>query len=517
MVGNGDRPLDQAHIDDITLEEYVLGQLLPDQEAAIRQHLTECARCRNKVSAYRTLCSDLSSKLRHELDEAVPSPQMSFDRVASEWQKPRRRFNLRYRLQQVVPSASLVLVMALLVLGLVLIFPGDDTAALRRLDLADAYSGPPTVVAASTDAGLIVVQLDKDGANVVKRLGYVRDPQQLRLAPSGQWVAFEEGRTLHVLECVADGVHVRLDVSSGADWSWSPDSRMLAYTDGAGRLMVFEVATQSNRVIAPARDSAWGKPVWSTDGQQIAYAVVNPLPVSGGAIQQQSIWRANPVTGYRVEVARNPRPDQTLLTPAAWANGTANLLAWDNNAAALGGTSALYWVDVAAHHVAQLEGQSLAYGTQLAWPVSAQQVTLMTRDNQLLALDLNGQHSELLTDQIPWPQTLDWAPNGAWMAYTVAGAAGGSGLYVFALDEQALEQVSLPAGATEKTVFWAGPEHLFVMRQPEGARYSELWLVPLTTGEAAQRVMSRIHLPETNMHNGWRWGDVIATQMIAAY
>lgn len=513
MVGNGNHPLDSAHIDDVLLEEYVLGQLVPNQEAAVQQHLAQCAHCRARAAEYRAFCQQASDELRDELDQADPGPDLNFDQIASQWRKPRRQFNLRYRMQQLLPSTSLVLVVVLLLVAVWMLFPEDDAAALRRLDLADDYSGPPAMIAASSDAGLVVVRLDNRGAAVVKRLNYAKDVRNLQFAPDAVWVAFQEGRTLHILEC--DGERdIQIAVGGSAEWAWSPDGRLLAYTDGTGSLFVFDIAAQESRELVPADEGVWGRPVWSHDGAQIAYASVLPLPVTGEPVQRQGIWRVDPLTGYRVELARNSQADQTVLVPAAWANETANVLAWDVSAVAAGAAPSLYWIDSTAHHVAPIDGQSLASGMQLAWPVSVDEITFVIDRQRLYALNLADQSREMIADHVPWPETLAWAPNGAWMAYTVAGAAEGEGLYLFTLHEHALQRVRLPAGAVEKTAFWAGHEHLFVVRQPDGADHSELWLVSLTTGEAPQRIMTRLHLPGTDVHNGWRWGDVVATQMI---
>lgn len=515
MVGNGNHPLDdRSHIDEVTLEEYVLGQLLPNQEQDIQEHLAQCAFCRARVAEYRAACRKLASDLKRELDDASPGPKLDFDQIATQWRKPRRQFNFRYRVQQLVPSLSLVLVLSLLIMSFIFLYAADDTTALQQLDLVEDYSGPSAMVAVTTDSGLVIARLDDSGSHVVTRLTYARDARNLRFAPSGDWIAFQEDGTLHILDCSGGGTHVRVAVEDTAEWAWSPDSAMLAYSDGTGQLFVFDVTTQLSRVIVPAEESVWGKPIWSKDGTQIAYSVVMPLPSSGDTVQRQGVWRVDPMTGYRAEVARNIDPDHVLLAPTEWVNGTANVLVWDYNAVQVGIAPTLYWIDTAAHYVEELDAQTLAYGVQPSWPVSVKNVTLAMERDQLFAIDLTDQSRVALSDLNPWPQMIDWAPNGAWMAYTIAGAAEGQGLYIFALDEHTLERVELPAGATEKTVFWAGAEHLFVVRQPEGQAHSELWLVSLTTGEAPRRVVSHVHLPETDMHNGWRWGDVVATQVI---
>jgi hypothetical protein len=135
--------------------------------------------------------------------------------------------------------------------------------------------------------------------------------------------------------------------------------------------------------------------------------------------------------------------------------------------------------------------------------------------NRLFALDLQHQTRIPLPEQIPWPQTMRWTSNGAWMVYTVTGAAEGRGLYTFALDDQELHQITLPEGAQEKAAFWAGAEHLFVVRQAPNADYCELWLVSLTTDTPPQRILTHMRLPETQIYNGWRWGDVVANQVLA--
>ena len=88
-------------------------------------------------------------------------------------------------------------------------------------------------------------------------------------------------------------------------------------------------------------------------------------------------------------------------------------------------------------------------------------------------------------------------------------------MYLFALHENELRPVELPGGAGEKAVFWAGAEHLFVIRQPQNTFISELWLVPLTTGEPPQRVLTNLRQPLTGPYNGWRWHDILAAQVIA--
>jgi WD40 repeat protein len=369
------------------------------------------------------------------------------------------------------------------------------------------------MVAAATNDGLVILQLAAENTRVVNYLSAVIDPRNLQFSPDGRWLALRDGLTLHIIETRKSGAHIRLPVTTAADWSWSPDSARLAYTDGSGQLAVFDTARQTNQVLIPASEYAWGMPVWTQDSQQIAYAVVFPLPNSGETLQQ-GLWRVQPASGYRVQIADNPDAAHTLLVPAAWVNGDAALLAWDASAGPAGHLTTLYRIDTGAHGLDRLEDRSLAQGTRLIWPVNTQGITLVTRHERLAALNLGDKTRQYILNPVPWPQSLAWSPNGAWMAYTVSGAAEGEGLYLFATEEGELRAIPLPGGATEKMVAWAGAEHLFVFRQRQDNATTELWLVSITTSQAPQRIMTNVRLPDAASGSGWQWNDVRATQIV---
>jgi Tol biopolymer transport system component len=108
---------------------------------------------------------------------------------------------------------------------------------------------------------------------------------------------------LHIVETHSGGADIRLDARESADWSWSPDGRTLAYTDGAGQLAIFDVAARSNQVLVPAEESAWGKPIWSADGQRIICRR-QPAPTAGGPTLRQGLWRVLPPPAFEVELTR---------------------------------------------------------------------------------------------------------------------------------------------------------------------------------------------------------------------
>jgi hypothetical protein len=514
MVSDGNHPLDQQHYDTSTLEEYALGQMLPEDEERVRQHVAVCPLCRAELAAIESLFKQLRSDLHDSLDQAHPGPKLSFTPITSEWRRPPRRVTWFARAQQLVPSVSTVLLLALFAVALLIVLPGDNTAALRSLELADDYDGPPALVAAATDQGVVVVRLEADQTEIVKHLPHVTAPRNLQFSADAAWLAFRDGRMLHILQSAGSGAHVQVPVRETADWSWSPDGLTLAYTDGTGQLALFDTRTQANLVLVPPGDSAWGQPVWTGDSQQIAYAVVEPLPTVASPRTQQSIWRVTLATGYRIELARNPRPHETLLVPSTWIQADTALLAWDASAGASGESPRLYRVDVNRHGIAPLNAGSQSQGTRLAWPAGPQDLIFAAQGDRLVTLNLNTNTRAVLPDQFAWPSTLDWAPSGVWAAYTVAGMPDGEGLYLYAPDESALQPVDLPEGAAERSVAWMGPEHLFVVRQPQNKAVAEIWLVPVTEPDGAQRIMTNIRQPQTGPFSGWRWQDVLAAQIL---
>jgi hypothetical protein len=460
MVGNGNHPLNRSHHNEETLHQYVLGHLPPDDEEQVRQHLNVCPLCRAAVTDIRSFCQRLSFGLHQELDSARPGSRLSFERV--EWHRPPRRDIILFRLQRFAPRALVVLLLILLVGAIRLLRSSDSSAALSRLELPDDYDGPPAVLAVSTGDGLVVLRLSADKPDVVSHRPDVDNPRDLQFSLDGRWLAFQQDQTLVVMAVQGSSASFRFPVHETAEWAWSPDGQTLAYTDGNGQLVVFAPVSAASRVLVPADESAWGLPVWNATSSRISYTVVKPLHATGGPYLRQGTWCVSVATGQRVELTRNPAAYDTLLLAAA--------------------------------------------------PGRADS-TLLTRQDDRIALMLHKAMSESApTDQILWPQSLEWAPNGAWLAYTVTGAAEGEGVYLFAIDKSELRPVKLPGGATEQAVFWVGAEHLFVIRQAQNTTTGELWVVPLSTGKPSQRVITHIRLPSDPPYDGWRWHDVLAVQ-----
>jgi hypothetical protein len=449
MVGNGNHPLIESHYDENHLHDYVLENLPPDEEERIRQHLMICPLCRAAAADMRAFCQQLARGLHEELDNTQPGPQLSFDRIAARRRTPVRW--LLFRLQQLVPGTSLVLLVVLLiVVALQGLWTPNEANPLHGLRLTDQYAGPPAVIAAATNDGLVVMRLSADHSGVVAFLNDVTSPHSLQFSPNGQWLAFRQENTLFV-RAVDQETAYRFPVRASAKWAWSPDSRMLAYTDGNGQLIIFDPVDNASRGLVPAEDAAWGVPVWDEDGRHISYTVLKPLNTTAASYMRQGIRDVSVDTGYRAELVRNPVPYDTLLV--ANASPPSNEL-------------------------------------------------------RPLPSDL-APSQEVLPERILRSRPLASSTNGEWTAYIVSEPMQGQGLYLvsFSTGEQRL--VDLPGDATDRAAFWGDSGHLFVIRQVPDTTASELWIVPLAAGEAPRQVLSDFQISADS-----DWRDRLSVQLL---
>lgn len=444
MVGDGNAPLKTSgdHPDDLTLQEYALGQSEADQAAGVRQHVEQCAFCRARVREWQQFGERLAADLRRDLDRVTPAEPLDFSPIARQWRVPSRRAPLA-ALWRRVPFPY-VLLMGLLLWMAFWLISGHRTAALRALALPDVYEGPPVVLATVSDGGLAVVRLTAEDVRVEQYLSYVTHSLGLQLSPDGEWLAFAQNRVLHILGTHADGAHLEIPLVGPADWAWSPDSKALAYTDGAGQLWLFECQTVSSRLLVPASESAWGRPVWNPDGTQIAYVTARPLPPVAGGSAQQSLWRVEVQNGLRVELARRLSEDGMLLSAAAWLASGDGLLAWEMSPADGENLATLHHVDISAHVLTPLEGQVPVMGETPSWPPGPRARALVWDGRSLAIWHLGEQKKQPLAAQIAWPQAIDWSPDGAWLAAVMAGTPPGQGVTLYALDTATLRTVSLP-------------------------------------------------------------------------
>ena len=498
MAGRGDDSLGDKHYDADILLAYALDQLPPDQAAQVGTHVATCPACKAIVSEAQHLTWQIDRALHESLDSAQPSPNLRFDPISHAWHQPPRRVTYPYRLKRLTSGFVILPLLVLLALAITLLVSFEDSFARHNLQLTRHYSGPPALVAVALDGSIAIVRLHGAQTGIVREIRHAGNPHNLSFSPNGRWLAFRRGGTLHLVETRAEGLHVKLDLRESAAWAWSPDGAALAYTDGRGQLLRFDLASQTQTLLVPAADGAWGAPVWSPDGTQIAYAVPH------------GIWRVDPATGYRVELARNPTPDSALLAPAAWLDPDTLLLAWDARNGEQTSRAALYHVDISARQAVSLGAELLARGGAIVWPIGADGHALAVRGDRLVALDLVSDAARPVPEQLRYPLAAEWAPGGQWLATVLSEKRDGAGLILYAPDEARIVPIPLPEGAIEKSVTWAGPEHLFVLRQPEDGDTLELWLVSIAGKHKPQRILANVPAPDTTSA-GWQWQDAIAT------
>lgn len=517
MARHGDHSLGeththQGHYDSATLAAYALDQLPAAQNQEIGQHLAECAICRIVVAAEQDLAHSIADELHRTLGTSFPGPGMSFGPIAQVWRKTPRRVMLAHRLERLLSGFALVPLALLLVLAAVTLAPSRDTRALRALNVTRDYSGPPTLVALALEDGIAIVRLAPERSQIVRTVRHVRDVSSLDFAPDGRWLAFRRGGMLNVVEIVTGGAHFKLPVRAAGKWAWSPDGGVLAYTDGGGQLLTFAPQSQMHSVLVPASEGAWGNPVWSTDGRQIAYAV-GAAGRLGSALDvgTQAIWRVERATGYRVEIVHNPAPQIRLLVPTAWPKSGTLLATWDALTGAPGSRTVFYRIDLLQRPAAPLAVDSLAREDRRAWLVSTKNAPPALSTNRLSALPLPVELAGAVSIHFPAPITVNWAPGTARLATVVPGQAAGEGLFVYAVDAEQIVSVPLPGETPVEAAYWAGPEHLSVIRRPDGAAHAELWLAPANGDETPLRLVTNLPLPHTA---SWTWRDVLAARVI---
>lgn len=502
----------QGHYDAATLAAYALDQLPAAQARAVEQHLVACAACRIAVTAQRDFAHSVADELHRILDTSFPGSDVSFEPVTRAWRVAPRRITLPYRLERLLSGFALVALILALALAGVALTPSRETLALRALNVTEDYSGPPTLVALALEDGITIVQLAPERSQIVRTIHHVRKVSNLDFAPDGRWLAFRRGKTLSVVEVTTDGIHLKLPVRATATWAWSPDGKTLAYTDGAGQLLAFSPQSQTQSVLVPAAEGAWGRPVWSADGRQIAYAV-GAAGRLGSALDvgPQAIWRVERATGYRVEVIRNPAPQVRLLVPAAWPEAGTLLATWDALAAAPGSHAALYRIELVRRPAAPLAVDSLAREDWRTRTVRAESSSLALNAGRLSALPLPVELAGLAPNYLRAPVEVDWAPGAALLAAVVPDQPGSEQLLVYTPDAEQTVPVRLPGETPVEAVYWAGPEHLFVIRRPDGARHADLWLVTASGDGTPQRLVSDIPLPHAA---SWTWRDALSAHVL---
>lgn len=131
-----------------------------------------------------------------------------------------------------------------------------------------------------------------------------RDPQY---SPDGKWIAFVSDRSgrEELFVIASDGTGepqqiTNLDVLKNS-FSWSPDSKQIAYTSSDFKLRKYDVGTKQTTELTSSRYGNISAPVWSPDGKWIAYGKPDQtrtsdiylIPSAGGEERKATFDSAN--------------------------------------------------------------------------------------------------------------------------------------------------------------------------------------------------------------------------------
>lgn len=148
-----------------------------------------------------------------------------------------------------------------------------------------------------------------------------------RWLPSGQWLQYRNQRATSWLTR-ADGSGTRA-IAEGA--VWSPREDAYAFTSDAGLFLDRVEPTNPRQLLAPAPDSIIGDPVWSADGQWIAYVERrrrSSIPAGTPAFfASEEIGKVKADGTARTTIYRNPDPTKPFH-PTRWSPNGAYLLLW---------------------------------------------------------------------------------------------------------------------------------------------------------------------------------------------
>lgn len=185
--------------------------------------------------------------------------------------------------------------------------------------------------------------------------GYALSPDEKYLAYTVSKGGEENSQQLDfdlVVQEIATGARrtlgADLRMGYGIEWSWSPDSRMLAYVSGGqlgtGKIVVFTVADGSMRQLGadsvPSFDPGDGEypPLWDAKGEHVY------------AVGDSSLWRLDVSSGRATRVCRIA---DWRIQSAVWRHGSATIWSSDGGRSVWvvarergGGRSGIYAVDL---------------------------------------------------------------------------------------------------------------------------------------------------------------------------
>ncbi|MDI7276108.1 MAG: hypothetical protein QME94_09015 [Anaerolineae bacterium] len=333
------------------------------------------------------------------------------------------------------------------------------------------------------------VRLTSDGGNSSPRLSH-----------SGRWVAFLKGQALWLARADASAPPLALAPEGCLAFGWSPVADRLGYVSGRGGLLVRDVATDEDLVLAGEGEAKLSveRFAWDPSGRWLACQAVEAGGSGAGPSRQVlRILGADGQAGTDLVVATSPLQDGILL--AGWSGDGRHVLFWQGPRSASIAADGLVLQSVPATggEVRTLAVTMLPYGDLLATSPPSDRLGLVVgsgretwKHKNLVVMSATGEAARQLDAPGQVPASASWSPAGRLIAYSampapelepvrldqIDQALAGRRIWVVAEDGTGrLQLTDDPEYRDERPLWSADGQHILFVRIWQGR--ASLWLM----------------------------------------
>jgi TolB protein len=284
-----------------------------------------------------------------------------------------------------------------------------------------------------------------------------------------------------LLQLTDDQMHDGLPV-------WSPDGQIIAYISGSEEENTINIVNEDDSQLRRLIENLnvwWEKPAWSPDGKSICFAAEDPLESNKGTnlyvatLEGKDVRALTALSGDELE----PRwsPDGTLLAFVWFPGGYIGP-----------------WSASAAIQITDLEGTShkvvdgFVEISGLTWSPDGTQMAFWARSSadclydceEVYVADISSNSIECLTERYEIAETRQtvWSPDGEKIAFT-ARAPEGVAIYVTAPNGGGLSRVTHPTVHGYTNLVWAPDGRSIAFVQGIEGDKLRIWSVEMEGGD----------------------------------